>query len=123
MTTAYAPQAASALATLRRKGAAVAFVHHDAGTYDPATDAFSGASDVTVSGYAVRVGGNPLTYTRLGLVQSEAPSLLFGSTTPGALPALNAVGVWNDLAYVVRDIAPVAPDGPVICATIVVSRG
>lgn len=122
MTFLYAAQAASALATLRRKGAAVTCTQTLPGTYDPLTDLWSSPSTVTVSGYAIRdTGGNPQRWRDLELIQSEAPRLLFGSTTAGSLPALGATLVWGGTTYTVRDVDPIEPDGTAIVAHLIVS--
>jgi len=123
MSTVYAPQAAGALATLKRKGAAVTFTRTVPGTYDAATDVWSAPSTVTVSGYAIRdVGGNPQRYLALELIQSESPRLLFGPSTPGALPALGSAVTWNGVGYSVRDVEPIGPDGPAVVAYVIVSK-
>lgn len=122
MTTAYARQQASALATLRRKGTAITFTQQVRGTHDAATGTYTSPSTVTVAGYAMRVPGDPATYKARELIQSEAPALLFAPTTAGSLPALGATCGWNGVTYTVRDVDPFAPDGPAILATILVSR-
>lgn len=122
MTTLYASQQASSYATLKRKGAAVSFIETLPGTLDPVTETYSGATTVTVAGYAVRVAGDPIRYRALELIQSENPTLLFGSTTAGSLPAVGSRVTWNALAYTVRDVEPLAPDGPAILAYIIIAR-
>ena len=124
MTTLYAPQASSALATLRRKGAAVTFTQTLPGTFDPATETYSGGSVVTVSGFALRdTGGDPRRWAALSLIQSEAPRLFFTTSgTMGTLPALGATVVWGSTTYTVRDVDPLEPDGTAIAAYIIVSR-
>lgn len=122
MTFLYAAQAASALATLKRKGAAVTFTQVLPGTFDPVTETWSGGSTATVSGYAIRdTGGNPQRWIALSLIQSEAPRLLFGSTTAGSLPALGATVSWGGTTYTVRDVEPIEPDGTAIVAFLIVS--
>src|SRR3990167_9392536 len=114
MTTLYAQQQAWSYATLKRKGVAVTFTLTDPGTYDPATDLWTWGSTTTVAGYAVRIAGNPITYARLSLVLSEAPTLLFGPTTAGSLPALGSTVTWRSIVYAVRDVNPIEPDGTAI---------
>jgi hypothetical protein len=63
------------------------------GTYDPATDTTTAGTTVTVSGYAMRIQGDPDEYARLGLIQSEHPMLLFRPDTAGQLPVLGATVV------------------------------
>ena len=122
MTTLYAPEATSALADIKAAGAAVTFTQTVPGTYDPATDTWTSPSAVTVAGYAIRVKGNPIRYQALELIQSESPTLLFAPTTAGSLPAVGSAVTWNSIAYTVRDVEPVAPDGQPIIARIIVSR-
>lgn len=118
----YAPDHAGALADVKAAGAAVTFTFRNPGTYDEATGLFTSAGTSSVAGYAVRVRGNPKTYDRLSLKQSEAPTLLFTPNTYGALPQMDHVVTWNSIVYTVRDVEPVAPDGSAILAKIVVAR-
>ena len=118
----YADDHASALADLTEAGTAVTFTRTLPGTYDPSTDTWSGGSTTTVAGYAMRVKGNPLQYQALELIQSESPTLLFTPSTYGEMPALGSQVTWNSLAYTVRAVDPVSPDGTAIVARVIVSR-
>ena len=118
----YADDATGARNDLADAGASVTFTQQTPGVYDEATDTFTGAATVTVAGSAVEVGGDPNVYAALELVQSEAPTLLFSSSTYGALPALGASVTWGGAVYTVRSVDAVAPDGVAILATIVVAR-
>lgn len=111
-----------ALADVSEAGSAVTFTFASPGTYDEATDRYSGASSTTVAGHAIRIDGDPKKYEALELTQAEAVTLLFTSTTYGQLPALGAEVTWNSVAYWVRDVEPLAPDGTAIRARIVVTR-
>lgn len=118
----YAPDHASALLDLTRAGAAVTFTLTRPGTFSPSTDTWSTPTETTVTGAAVRVKGSPLTYQRLNLAPSEAPTLLFTPTTYGDVPALGSAVVWGSVTYVVKDVEPLAPDGTAILSRVVVAR-
>lgn len=107
---------------LRRKGAAVTFSHGNAGTYDAATDTWSGGSVTSVTGYAMQIAGNPDLYTALNLIESDNPTLLFQPDTVGQLPALGATVLWGPETLTVKNIAPLAMNGTPTAARIVVSR-
>lgn len=116
----YTEDHVSALADVTEAGSAVTFTHSIAGTYDPSTRAWSGASSSTVAGYAVQVKGKPETYQALGLVESKNPTLLFVPTTYGEVPAVGWTVTWSSTSFTVRDVDPLAPDGTVISAKVVV---
>ena len=94
-----------------------------------ATDAPSSVTS-TIAGGAIQVRGTPATYARLGLTESQAPTLLFTPGTYGLLAWTDEfvrpgdTVEWPDggTTFTVRDVAPLAPDGIVIFARIVVSR-
>lgn len=118
----YATEHASALGQITDAGTAVTFTKVVPGEYDAATDTWTDDDDQTVSGYAIRVKGDPETYQSLGLVEHEAPTLLFAPTTYGDLPALGATVAWGGEAYTVKNVDPLAPDGTAIIARVVVQR-
>ena len=101
---------------------AVTFTHSTPGTYDAATDTWGTPVTTTVTGEAVRVRGDPETYRALGLIQSENPTLLFTPATYGEAPEPGYTVEWSNVVYTVRDVNPVAPDGVMILARVVVSR-
>lgn len=111
-----------ALADVSEAGSAVTFTFANPGNYDEATDTYSGASSSTVAGFAIRIDGDPKRYEELELQQVDAVTLLFTPTTYGELPALGSHVTWNDIVYMVRDVEPVAPDGPAVRARVVVTR-
>lgn len=121
-TTAYAPQAASALVMIKRRGAAVTFTRAGVMLYDAETDTTYAGADTTIPGCAVRVKGNPLKYQALSLIQSEAPALLFAPSTLGGLPLPGDAVTWAGALYTVRDVDPESPDGVAIIATVIVAR-
>lgn len=122
MATQYATTHAQAVADVKAAGLAVTFTRTAGGTYNRLTDTTTGSTTTTVTGWAVRVPGSPITYERLNLVQSEAPTLLFAPTTVGTLPPLSAQVNWGGVSYTVRDVDPIAPDGVALVARVVVAR-
>jgi hypothetical protein len=105
----------------RKNGAAITFTI-GTGTYDPSTDTWSSASTSTVTGYARRVRGEPERYARLGLVESEAPTLEFTPDTFGEIPPQLATCSFGGVTYAVRDVNPWAPAGSAVSCQIVVAR-
>ena len=96
-------------------------------TYDETLDA-STSTTTTVTGSAIQVRGKPETYRALSLIESQNPTLLF-TPTDYDLHAGSAEFVkpgdtvtWASQVYTVKDVAPVAPDGVVIIARIVVGK-
>lgn len=117
----YAADHADALASVADAGAAVTFTLESPGTYVEATDTFTPTTMTTCSGYAIEVAGNPETYDRLSLVLSSAPSLFFTPSTYGDLPRPGYGTIWNAKPYTVKDVLPLAPNGPAIAATVVIA--
>ncbi len=111
-----------AMTAARKSGAACTFTLSSPGTYDPAAGTYTGASTSSVIGYATQMQGNPVTYEKLGLIESEAPTLDFAPDTLGEVPALGSSATINGVAFVVRDVDPWAPDGVARSAKVVVSR-
>lgn len=103
---------------LMRKGAAVTFSTETPGTYNPETDVQAPSTTSTISGYAMRIAGDPDEYARLGLVQSEHPMLSFEPDTPGSLPALGWTVVFGGETLVVEDVNPCAMNGTATSAHI-----
>ena len=100
---------------------AVTFTRTTTTYTDPTTGATTVATS-TVVGQAMRVRGRPYTYQALSLIESEAPTLFFTPTTYGECPQPGDTVTWANIAYRVRDVDPIAPDGVVIAARIVVVR-
>lgn len=117
---AYASEHASALADVSAAGAAVTFtrttttVNETTGVVTPSTSAIAGA--------AIQVGGNPMLYEALGLILSDAPTLFVTPTTYGDLPLPGDTVTWNGIAYTVKNVRPVAPDGVAMAARVVIAR-
>lgn len=105
----------------------ITFTRQSPGTLDPSTGTWTTPPATTITGSAIQVRGNPQRYAALELILSTMPTLLFTPTSYG-LRAFTAefvmpgdTVVWNGVTFTVRDIDPVAPDGFVIVARIVVS--
>ena len=119
---AYTSENADALADVRDAGAAVTFTLGSPGTYDAAADQWTSPSTTTVAGHAIHTRGNPETYRDLGLVEAEAPTLLFVPTTFGEVPDLGYRVTWASVVYTVKQVQPLMPDGTVIMARVVVGK-
>jgi hypothetical protein len=107
---------------LARKGVYVTFSHGTPGTYDPETDTTTPGTTATVSGYAMRISGDPDEYARLGLVQSEHPMLSFVPDTVGELPSLGWTVEFGNETLTVEDVNPLAMNGTAEAAHIRCSR-
>lgn len=109
----YASDHASALADLAAAGASPIVFTRDDGS--------------TIAGAAVEVAGDPVRYQLAELVLSTMPALLFAPYEYGLrafTPSFVLPGdwtLWNDVVFVVRDVACTAPDGVVIVSNIVVA--
>ena len=122
MTTKYAVDAADALADITEAGAAVSFTLSNPGVYDAVTDTYSGATTTTVAGYAVAIEADPVLYRALELISAEAKTLLFGLTTAGSLPTLNMAVTWGGVAFTVKHVKALDPDGTAILGEVTVAR-
>lgn len=105
----------------RKNGAAITFTL-GTGTYDGATDTWSGGSTSTVVGFGRRVRGNPETYKALELIESEAPTIEFTPDTYGEIPPQGATTSFGGVAYAVRDVDPWAADGNAVSCRVVIAR-
>jgi hypothetical protein len=102
------------------------FTRTDPGTYDPETGLHTSPTTSTITGSAIMVRGKPQRYEALGLNLTTMPTLLF---TPDdyQLSAFSTDFVrpgdtvsWRSVTYTVKDVEPIAPDGVVIMARIIV---
>ena len=103
---------------------AVTFTRTTQGSYDPETDSAT-LSTTTVVGTAVRGAGNPKRYQALGLVESDAPTLIFVPTTYGQFPEPGDTVVWpptGGSTYTVRDVENISPDGVSILSRVIVEK-
>jgi hypothetical protein len=106
---------------LGKKGAAVTFTKVTS-TVDPTTDQSSSPVTTTVTGRAMQVDGDPDTYEKLELVESENPTLLFSPDTVGQLPDLGSSVPWGGASYVVKNRKPLAMNGTATAAMVVVGK-
>lgn len=93
-------------------------------TYDESTDRMTSVT-TSVTGSGTQIKGDPHIYKALGLRLWEAPTLLFGATTYGDVPAPGDTVTWpatGGSVYTVRDVQPIAPDGVVIGAHVVIAK-
>ena len=93
-------------------------------TYTAATDTAT-VSSSTVTGSAIQVRGDPQRYAALGLVLTTMPTLFWAPTTYGEVPLPGDTVVWPETGgstYTVRDVDPIAPDGVVIAARVVIGK-
>lgn len=118
----YSTDHASALADVTDAGARVTFVRTVTVAFNPTVDPVPVQATQTVTGSAVRVKGNPLVYAALSLSLSEAPTLFVTPDVYGLIPLPGDAVTWGGVAFVVRDVNPIAPDGVAIAARVVVSR-
>lgn len=122
MATKYADLGRDALEMVKEFGAPVTFTLTTPGTYDETTGNHSSPTEVTVKGHAVQDEGDPVRYRELELIESEAPTLLFAPNVIGTLPAVGSSVSWGGAGFKASDIAPIAPDGTAIAASIIVVR-
>lgn len=108
---------------------ALTFTRTTPGTTDPLTETTTGAAVTTITGEGIVVRGDPQRYRALELSLSTAPTILFAPTVY-ALRAYTTdfvqpgdTTVLNGVAMTVRDVSPIAPDGMVIAARIILVVG
>jgi len=111
----------SALADVTAAGSAATFILGNQGVSDPTTGRTVPSADISVPGFAIEKKGSLTQYQALGLEVAKAKTLFWVPTTYGALPALSSQIAWAGGTYIVKNVAPIAPDGVAIAATIVVS--
>lgn len=98
------------------------FTYSTPGTYDGETRTWSTPTSTSITGSAMQVQGDPEKYKALGLVESEAPTLLFVPNTYGDAIGVGWTVTWANKNYTVTDVSHVAPDGVVILTRAVVTR-
>jgi hypothetical protein len=119
---AYESEHASAVADIRAAGAPVTFTREKPGEYDAATDSWTEPMDwASADGWAMQVAGDPRQYERLGLVEIEAPTLMFAAERFGVAPGLGDAVTWADRRMTVKSVLPFAPAGVAIFAYVVVA--
>lgn len=97
----------------------VTFTRASQGSYDASTDAAT-YTTTTITGTAVRIPGQAHRYAQLGLVESNAPTLIFIPTYYGQTPEPGDVVTWQSQNYTVRDVQPWGPDGVTLGASVVI---
>jgi hypothetical protein len=104
----------------------VTFTRSDPGTYDPETGLHTSPTTSTITGNAIQVRGDPQRYAAAGLNLSTMPTLLFTptsynlSTFSTDFVRPGDTTTWRNTNYTVKDVDPIAPDGVVIMARIVI---
>jgi hypothetical protein len=100
-----------------------------ASTFSASDETFSSPVTSTITGNAIQVRGKADRYRELGLSLSTEPTLFFTPTTyplaaNGSEFVLPGDTVsWASKTYTVKDVDPIAPDGYVIAARIIVGAG
>lgn len=89
-------------------------------TVDPNTGLLGIPTTTTITGSAVRVRGRPETYQKLGLIDSQAPTLFFTPTNYGDTPLPGDTVVFGGVTFTTQDVEVIAPDGVTIAARCVV---
>ena len=94
-----------------------------ANTYNAETGVLS-VVESTIEGAAIRVKGDPHIYKELGLSLTENPTLLFTPETYGEVPEPGDEVTWpaNGTVYKVKAVDPIAPDGVVVLARVMIGR-
>ena len=92
-------------------------------TYTATTDVAT-VAETTITGSAIQVRGDPRRYQALGLVLTDMPTLFFSPTTYGDAPEPGDTVTWptGGHTWTVKDVDPIAPDGVLIAARIVIGR-
>jgi hypothetical protein len=126
----YAADHADALASIAEAGSPVtfSFLNGD-GTYLADLDVETYAGPVSVSGYAIRVKGDPRRYERrsdglapMTTTQTEVVTLLFAPATLGEEPSLDMLVAWGGHTFSVTAVNPIAPDGSSLLMYVTVAR-
>jgi hypothetical protein len=98
-------------------------------TFSASDETFSSPTSSTITGSAIQVRGKPDRYRDLNLSLATDLTLFFTPTTyplaaNGSEFVLPGDTVsWASKTYTVKDVDPIAPDGFVIAARIIVGAG
>ena len=79
-------------------------------------------STSTITGEAIKVRGEPQRYRALGLVESEAPTLLFAPATYGDRIKPGDRTTFRSQVFTARECHHLEPDGVVIQTRVIVER-
>lgn len=108
----YTALAARAQALIKRKGGTVTFSRGGSAVYDPATDTWSGGTVSPASGPAVQVRSNPMMLLAAQLVITTPVTLIVAAPALGGfIPQPADTFSWGGIAYTVKLVQDVAPDG------------
>lgn len=107
---------------------ALSFTREKPGTFDGTTEQWtSPPSETSIACKGIEVGADPERYAALGLSLETMPTLfvipdvypLKAFTAEFILPGDRTT--WNGVSMIVKSVDPVAPDGGVVSARIVVA--
>jgi hypothetical protein len=101
------------------------FTKTSPGTYDPETDSYTGGTETTVEGSAIKIKDSASSiakYQALGLVLTDAITLLFTAEEYGDHPEVGSTVEWASQTYTVRSVETLAPDGVTILSYLTCSR-
>lgn len=119
----YDAVAARTLKAIEKYGADVTFpgtASGAPGTYNPATDQFTSADpNADATGKAVQIEGDPDRWSSLGLTLSNPVTLMIAASGLSVTPEVGMAIEWAGLAYAIRDVSSVAPDGVPILYTVI----
>jgi hypothetical protein len=103
------------------------FTRRTQSEYDAGSDTAT-LVETTITGEGTQMPGDPQRYAALGLDLQNMPTLLVSPTTY-PLRAFTDEFVkpgdtvpWNGFTWTVKDVNPIAPDGFVVLAYVVIAR-
>jgi len=103
------------LNAIKKHGSDVTFPGAISGTYDPATDTWSGgAPGAAVVGKAVQTKDDPERFQALGLVLTNPVTLMIAAKGLGVTPAPGQSMTWAGKTYSIVDVESVGPSGEAI---------
>lgn len=118
---AYESEHQGALTDVRDAGVRVSFVARTPAEYDAESDTWEETDCGSVDGYAVQVSGDAREYERLGLVETEASTLMFVAELFGEMPRLGGVVEWAARSQTVKSVRPFAPAGVAIFSYVIIA--
>ena len=90
-------------------------------THTRSTDSITVATS-TIVGAAIKVQGDPVRYRELGLIESEAPTLLFVPTTYGDRIEPGDKVSYGGETFTARACYHLEPDAVVIHTMVIIAR-
>jgi|SRR5690606_12254112 len=115
----YEAKHAKALKKVQNGGAPVTFTKTVPGSYDPVTQEHTQPSEITVSGSAVEIPGDPEEYAASDLIPRNPVTLIFVPAERGQELEQNMVCEWAGLNRSVFQRFPIRPDGVVIATRVI----